>query len=100
MNALVPFRGDHAVGKRVTKAAAELRVTHGAVSRQLQSLERAIGADLFREGRLLVPTKKAQQLHRDVADALGLLSTAVRHARPQTERGPMPHGQGPCGAVS
>lgn len=89
LNTLVPFEATVRLGS-VTKAAAELRVTHGAVSRQLQSLERAIGSDLFqRRGRSLVPTDTARELNRQVVDALGLLASAVRQARPAAERGPL-----------
>ncbi|RDZ28812.1 LysR family transcriptional regulator [Lysobacter silvisoli] len=48
----------------VGRAAAELHVTHGAVSRQLRALEDALGAALFvREGRGLALTPVGQRLY-------------------------------------
>lgn len=74
----------------LTKAAAELHVTHGAVSRQLRTLERSIGVELFRrEGRILVPTEHAHKLNAEVVHALGVLSVAVRQARPGTAGTPL-----------
>lgn len=53
----------------VSRAAAELHVTHGAVSRHLRVLEDAVGTALFvREGRGLALTPAGQRL-RDAADA-------------------------------
>jgi DNA-binding transcriptional LysR family regulator len=47
----------------VTAAAAELHVTHGAVSRQLRLLDEALGRPLFvRQGRGLVLTEAGTQL--------------------------------------
>lgn len=48
----------------VSRAAAELHVTHGAVSRQLRALEEAAGTPLFvRQGRGLALTATGQRLH-------------------------------------
>lgn len=53
----------------VSRAATELHVTHGAVSRQLRVLEDALGAALFiRQGRGLVLTPAGQRL-REAAEA-------------------------------
>jgi LysR family transcriptional regulator, trpBA operon transcriptional activator len=52
----------------VSRAAAELHVTHGAVSRQLRTLEDALGAALFvRQGRGLTLTATGRRLY-DAAD--------------------------------
>lgn len=48
----------------VGRAAAELHVTHGAVSRQLRALEEALGTALFmRQGRGLSLTPAGRRLH-------------------------------------
>ncbi|MGW7363482.1 LysR substrate-binding domain-containing protein [Streptomyces sp. NPDC054841] len=74
----------------VSKAAAELQLTHGAVSRQIQQLEHALGVALFeRRNRAVVPTPAARKLAHDVTDALGLLSTAARRTRAAAEPGPL-----------
>ncbi|MFF5209119.1 LysR family transcriptional regulator [Streptosporangium sp. NPDC000396] len=74
----------------VTKAAAELHLTHGAVSRQIQQLERAIGVPLFeRRHRAVVPTQAAITLAASVNEALGLLSSAARQARRATRSAPL-----------
>jgi DNA-binding transcriptional LysR family regulator len=46
LNTLLPFE---ATVRRasMTAAAQELHVTHGAVSRQIQNLERSLGVSLF-----------------------------------------------------
>ncbi|GAA3263670.1 LysR family transcriptional regulator [Nonomuraea helvata] len=65
----------------VSKAAAELHLTHGAVSRQIQQLERALGTVLFeRRHRAMTPTPSATAFAAAVADALTLLSSAARRA--------------------
>ncbi|MET7466536.1 LysR family transcriptional regulator [Nonomuraea sp. NPDC005501] len=69
----------------VSKAAAELHLTHGAVSRQIQQLERALGVTLFeRRNRAVVPTPAARTFVQSVDDALNLLSAAARQARATT----------------
>ncbi|NIH86017.1 LysR family transcriptional regulator [Amycolatopsis granulosa] len=89
MNTLVPFETTMRLGS-LTKAAAELHVTHGAVSRQLKSLEHALGVELFRrDGRVLVPTPAAVELNRQVVDALGRLAAAARQARSSTQPHPL-----------
>ncbi|TAL87401.1 MAG: LysR family transcriptional regulator [Rhodanobacter sp.] len=58
----------------VTRAGAELSVTHGAVSRQLRLLEASLGKPLFaRQGRGLVLTAAGEQLHEGASAALGAL---------------------------
>lgn len=53
----------------VTRAAEELHVTHGAISRHLRTLEESLGTPLFaREGRGLALTPAGHRLH-EAADA-------------------------------
>lgn len=73
-----------------TRAGAELHLTHGAVSRQIAQLERAVGAALFERGsRTLVPTRASGALAETVRSALTMLDTAFREARPQTSARPV-----------
>lgn len=61
----------------VGRAAAELHVTHGAVSRQLRVLEEALGMALFtREGRGLALTAAGQRLYEAAADGFAPLRAA------------------------
>lgn len=71
----------------VGRAAEELHVTHGAVSRQLRTLEEALGAPLFvRQGRGLALTPLGRQLHEAAAVAFDPL----RAAWAELQRGPQP----------
>ena len=73
LNALRAFE---AVARRqsVSAAAAELHVTHGAISRQLRLLEEALGRPLFtRRGRGLQLTAAGTQLHEGTSAAFGQL---------------------------
>src|SRR5215469_7246217 len=89
LGTLVPFEAT-VRHRSVSKAAAELHLTHGAISRQIQQLERALGTPLFeRRNRTMVPTATAITLAGAVADALGLLSSAARQARQSTQPGPL-----------
>lgn len=66
-----------------TRAARELHLTQGAVSRHVQELEAALGCELFvRSGPNLTVTTTGQQLGVDVQHALRGLHTAVERARP------------------
>jgi LysR family glycine cleavage system transcriptional activator len=59
-------------------AAAELFVTHGAISQQIRRLEEEFGQTLFdRIGHRMVPTPAAQALAAKVAEALTLLREGV-----------------------
>ena len=74
----------------VSRAAAELHLTHGAVSRQVQQLERALGVTLFdRRNRAVVPTRAAEAFAESLTDALDLLSAAARRARAATQPAPL-----------
>lgn len=69
----------------VTRAAQELHVTHGAVSRQIRTLEDALGQPLFdRVGRGLVLTAAGRRLR----DACGLAFTQLGQAWRELQRGP------------
>jgi LysR family transcriptional regulator, glycine cleavage system transcriptional activator len=61
-----------------TRAAEELRVTQGAVSRQVQALEERIGVALFeRHGRNLTLSHEGRRLANAATDALERLGEAV-----------------------
>ncbi|KAF1687679.1 transcriptional regulator [Pseudoxanthomonas broegbernensis] len=86
LNALRAFEAAARLGS-VSRAAEELHVTHGAVSRQVRVLEDALGAPLFeREGRGLALTAAGLRLRDAAGDAFAGLQSAWaglrRHARP------------------
>ncbi|WP_440975814.1 LysR family transcriptional regulator [Pseudoxanthomonas winnipegensis] len=69
----------------VSRAADELHVTHGAVSRQIRTLEDALGQPLFdRVGRGLVLTPAGRRLR----DACGQAFTQLGQAWRELRRGP------------
>lgn len=89
LNTLLPFEATvrHA---SMTRAAQELHVTHGAVSRQIQNLEKALGTPLFERGtRVLHPTPQAHRLAAAVRDALDRLDTAAREVSRRERGGPL-----------
>lgn len=72
----------------IVRAAEELSVTPGAVSKQLGSLEEALGLPLFEEGHRLQPTPAATTLARSVGYALSVVRDAwseVAHNASQRE---------------
>lgn len=72
-----------------SRAAAELGVTHGAISHRLRALECALGFALFtRDGNGMRPTPEALRLLVPVSQALKLLGTTFpeRVARSQVLR--------------
>lgn len=76
LNALRAFEAAARLGS-VSRAAEELHVTHGAVSRQVRALEEALGAPLFeREGRGIVLTHAGLRLRDAAGDAFTALQTA------------------------
>ncbi|WOX20210.1 LysR substrate-binding domain-containing protein [Streptomyces solicathayae] len=88
-NTLLPFEATvrHA---SMTAAAQELHVTHGAVSRQIQNLERALGVTLFERGaRTLRPTPEARQLAAVVRDALDQIDAAAGQVSRRGAGGPL-----------
>lgn len=73
LNALRAFEAAARL-QSVSQAAAELHVTHGAVSRQIRALEEQLGQPLFvREGRGVRLTPAGLQLREVASEALGRL---------------------------
>lgn len=65
------------------RAAAELGVTHGAVSRQVRQLEEQLGIELFdRSGNRLVLTQQGRRLAQSVGDALDRLTEGALSVDP------------------
>lgn len=74
----------------VSRAAAELHVTHGAVSRQLRALEEAVGAALFvRQGRGVALTPLGHRLHGAAAAAFDPLRAAWAELRRGPQQSPL-----------
>ncbi|KAA0018793.1 LysR family transcriptional regulator [Salinicola corii] len=74
LNALRAFEATARLGS-VSAAADELHVTHGAVSRQLRTLEHHFGVELFeKSGRGLVPTNHGRTLYPAVGEAFSRLN--------------------------
>ena len=70
----------------VTAAAAELSVTHSAVSKQIALLEDWIGCPLFEPGRRqMIPTAAAKQLAEAAGIAWGVLAAAVDNVAKRAE---------------
>lgn len=89
LNALRAFEATVRLGS-VTAAADELHVTHGAVSRQLQVLEAALGQPLLvKAGRHLQPTAAGRQLHHSASLAFGQLRQAWAELQPRPADGPL-----------
>jgi DNA-binding transcriptional LysR family regulator len=85
LNALRAFEAAARLGS-LSRAAAELHVTHGAVSRHVRTLEQALGRPLFlREGRGLALTATGQRLRDAAQDAFAGLqaSWALLQREPQ-----------------
>ncbi|HLI12227.1 MAG TPA: transcriptional regulator GcvA [Alphaproteobacteria bacterium] len=71
-----------------TKAAAELHVTHGAVSRQVKSLEDYLGVPLFRRlNRALLLTDEGQAYVAVVRDLIERLAEASDRIKKRDEKG-------------
>ncbi|WP_368563250.1 LysR substrate-binding domain-containing protein [Pseudoxanthomonas sp. UTMC 1351] len=69
-----------------TAAADELGLTHGAVSRRIQSVERWLGTPLFeRHARGVRATPAGQRFAREVEQALATISQSAEHWRPRRE---------------
>lgn len=65
-----------------TKAAGELNVTQGAISRQIQELERLLAVKLFlREGPKLMVTETGRAFATSSAAALDIIADAARRAK-------------------
>ena len=82
LNALRAFEAT-ARRRSMTLAAEELCVTHGAVSRQIKSLEAALGmALLTRSGRSVEPTPEGLRLAEGLRAAFSLMDATIEHVRP------------------
>lgn len=78
LNALRVFEVTARAGS-FTEAAKELNLTHGAVSRQIQRLEAALGQTLFRkEGQRMVATVHAKAFAREISAAFDHIGDAAR----------------------
>ena len=87
LNALRAFEAVARLGGLV-RAAGELHVTHGAVSRQVRLLEDELGVPLFtREGRGLRLTDAGRRLGEATGAAFAQIETAVRGLRRGSEPG-------------
>jgi DNA-binding transcriptional LysR family regulator len=76
LNALRAFEAAARLGS-ISRAAVELHVTHGAVSRHVRTLEDALGAALFeRDGRGLALTAAGLRLRDAAGDAFATLQSA------------------------
>jgi DNA-binding transcriptional LysR family regulator len=77
LNALRAFEAAGRLG-RVTAAADELAVTHGAVSRQVRQLEDFLGVELFEGQRSRILTTAGETLLPALTSALDQIDAAVR----------------------
>lgn len=76
-----------------TRAAAELSVTQGAISRQIRNLEERLGAELFyRAERGIVLTPAGSRYHLAVREALECIAGATAEVGVSNERGPVTIG--------
>jgi LysR family transcriptional regulator, glycine cleavage system transcriptional activator len=81
LNALRAFEVAARLGS-VRKAAEELRVTSGAVSRHLKNLEDEFGITLFQRGnRSLKPTPEAAAFAATVTEAFASITRGTEHLR-------------------
>lgn len=88
LNALLAFEAAARLGS-VSRAASELHVTHGAVSRHIRALEQDLGAPLFqRQGRGLVLTPAGQRLRDTSTAAFGQLRETCDELRAGTAHAP------------
>jgi LysR family glycine cleavage system transcriptional activator len=71
-----------------TAAAQELHLTHGAVSRQIQLLEAALGQPLFRkDGQRMVATEHAKAFAREISAAFDHITDAsTRYGKLSTSK--------------
>ena len=76
---LTALRSFEAVGRHLSfsRAADALGVTHGAVSRQIASLEALLGVRLFDRGATLALTEEGHKLFAGVAPAFDRLAAAI-----------------------
>lgn len=88
LNALLAFEAAARLGS-VSKAASELHVTHGAVSRHIRALEEDLRTSLFqRQGRGLVLTPAGQRLRETSTTAFAQLRDTCDELRTGTSHAP------------
>lgn len=88
LNALHAFEAAARLGS-VSRAATELHVTHGAVSRHIRSLEDELGVALFqRQGRGLALTSAGQRLRDTSTAAFAQLREACEDLRQDASLAP------------
>lgn len=88
LNALRAFESTARLGS-VSAAARELHVTHGAVSRQLRTLEQHFGTALFdKAGRGIVLTVNGRELQQSVGEAFSRLSEGCAALRRRLDEAP------------
>lgn len=76
--------------KSFVRAAHELHVTHGAVSRQIKQLESMLEVELFeRRNRAVFLTQQGTVLFDACADAMGRLAKAFRKIKTPADRLPL-----------
>ncbi|WP_027852449.1 LysR family transcriptional regulator [Marinobacterium litorale] len=89
LNALRAF-DEAARTQSVSRAAEQLHVTHGAVSRQLRQLEEQLGVVLFRrEGRGLVLTAEGEQLRATTSQVFDQLLQVCSDLKRQAVDAPL-----------
>lgn len=68
--------------RSMTLAAAELHVTHGAISRHIRELEKTLGLALVtRTARSTEPTQEGQKLADGLTGAFGQIQTSIERIR-------------------
>ena len=83
LNALRAFEAAARTGS-MTAAAADLRVTHGAISRQVKALETQVGLPLLqRQPRGLTLTPEGTALAEGLADAFDRIRLALSRVKPR-----------------
>ncbi|MCA1773359.1 MAG: LysR family transcriptional regulator [Halomonas sp.] len=88
LSALRAFEATARLGS-VTAAAEELSVTHGAVSRQLKSLDEHFGVALFsKAGRGIVLTPHGEKLQSGLSDAFAQLRDSCASLKLDVEEAP------------
>lgn len=73
-----------------SRAADELHLTHGAISRAVRLLEDDLGVSLFeRRNRRVFLTSSGQKLYRGVSEGLGLIRAVAQELRNEGRRLPL-----------
>jgi DNA-binding transcriptional LysR family regulator len=89
LNALRAFEAAARL-ESMSRAAVELHVTHGAISRQIRALEAELGVPLFgREGRGIALTPAGRQLRDGAASAFAQLRRTCDKLRLETSQAPL-----------